>query len=158
MVSWILSIVFAFAFAPNVKGYLQENTGFHEFFSKMLSERMPETLYFERVVSADFIMTLTSFLLVIVASKLVFFLLISFLSKKSHGGVRGFIDGVLGLIMGFIKGVFIVSVLLAVMIPCISLYDSGLVHIVQSWLDSSYFAGTLYDNNILVLIVSDFMV
>ena len=164
MISWILSIVFAFAFAPKAKDYLLENTGLYAFIEKMLTDKLAEALYFRGVAeaaggaAADFLFTLIAFLIVVFIAKLVFFLFISLLSKRSNGGVRGFIDGVLGLVMGFIRGVFIVSALLAIMIPALSLYDSGLVLTAQGWLDSSYFAGTLFDNNILVLIVRDFLV
>ena len=164
MISWILSIVIAFAFAPKAEEYLLANTGLYGNIEKLLQERITEAVYFRGVAeaagnaAADFLFTLISFLLVVFAVKLIFFVLVSLLSKKSHGGVRGFIDGILGLIMGFVKGVFIVSALLAIMIPALSLFDSGLVSIVQGWLDTSYFAGTLFDNNILVLIVRDFLV
>ena len=164
MISWLLSVVFAFAFAPKAKVYLLENTGFYAVIQKALQDRLTEAVYFGGLAeaagtaAADFLFTLMAFLLVIFAAKLAFYLIIKFLSKKSNGGVRGFIDGVLGLIMGLIKGLFIVSALLAIMIPVLSIWDKGLVPVIQGWLDSSYFTGTLYDNNILVLIVRDFLV
>ncbi|MCL1808730.1 MAG: CvpA family protein [Clostridiales bacterium] len=182
MAGWILSIVIAFAFAPKLSVFLTEKTGIYDSMNNALSERFADAASVDRVAHglpdilrdmaeslarqttetaaatvANLFFASVSFLLVIIAVKLVFFLLVSLLSKRGNSGVRGFVDGVLGLLMGLVKGAFIVFVLLAVMIPVTGLFDAKFTSVIIGWLDSSYFAGTLYDNNILVLIVRDFL-
>ena len=182
MVGWILSIVLAFVWTPKVNDFLRANTDFYDNLHKSLSGRLGDVIEINDLAAgfpellrttinsiaklaadsagatlADLIFAIATFLLTLLMIKLILFLLISLLSKKFHSGVRGVIDGFLGLIIGFVKGAFIVFVLLAVMIPVISFFDAGLVAAVSEHLASSRIAGTLYDNNILVLIVRDFL-
>jgi uncharacterized protein YacL len=106
----------------------------------------------------DLLFTVISFLIIIAVVKFVFLSIIVLLSKKHANGVRGVVDGIFGLFFGFVKGVFMVFVLLAVMIPVMGLFDAKFIDIIISWLDSSYFAGSLYDNNFIALIVRDFLI
>lgn len=183
MIGWALSIVLAFVWAPKLKELLLEKTGIYDSIYRTLSERFTDAVSVERVAAslpsvlkdmvdslaklasnaaasnaADFFFTVTAFLLVVIAVKLILSLFISLLSKKYHGGVRGVIDGIFGLLIGFIKGIFIVFVLLALMIPVLGLFDSQLINVANETLDASYFARTLYDNNALALIIRDFLV
>jgi hypothetical protein len=74
----------------------------------------------------------------------------SLFSKKHNDGIIGFLDGSFGLIAGAIKGLLLIFILLALLVPVISLSSgNGLA----SALEASRIAGTLYDNNYLLLIV-----
>lgn len=179
---WLLSIALAFTFAPKLSGFLAENTGLYDALRENLSSHFADTVNITRISQslpsvlkdliesltkqaadtasvsvANLFFTIVTFLIVIITVKFVFFLLILLLSKQGKGGAGGMIDGALGLFMGFIKGIFITFSLLAVLIPLIGLVDANLSCEISGMLDSSYFSGTLYDNNILVLIVRDFL-
>ena len=183
MAGWIISIVAAFVLASKFKTFLLGNTDLYGRIHSSLANRFTDAISIDRISAtlptvlkdlidsltrqaaeaastsvANLFFTLIAFLIVMSAIKLILFLLLLLLSKRHNGGARGIIDGILGLLMGFIKGVFAVSVLLAVMIPLTGLFDAALSRTLTGWLDSSYFAGTLYDNNILILIVRDFLV
>ena len=172
MIGWIAAIVISFVWTPAAKEFLLENTDLYDFIYTAISERLTDAAGAMRVSAAlpglitdmaaasvsDFLFTVLAFLLVIIAVKIVFLLLIKLLSKKYHSGMRGIFDGSLGLIVGFVKGICITFILLAVLIPVLGLIDSGFVDVVRGWLDSSYFSGTLYDANIFVLIIRDFLV
>jgi len=182
MIGWIVSIVMAFVWTPHVKEFLLENTGLYASVHSNLTDKFADPAGINRMAAtlpdilkdmiaslsrltaevaatavSDFIFTILSFLLIVIGIKLVFVLLVALLSKKNNGGVRGIVDGILGLVVGFVRGIFVVFVMLALMIPILSLFDSGLVTAVCNQLDSSYFAGTLYDSNIIALIARDFL-
>jgi len=182
-IGWIISLVLAFVWTPKASGFLLENTNLYERIHGAMSVKFADAFAVERLAAtlpsllkdmisslsrlaseaaanavSDFLFAVTAFLLMVILIKLALFFLISLLSKKKNAGFRGVIDGLLGLIMGFIKGIFVVFVLLAIMIPILGIFDTGLASAVCDSLDSSYFARTLYDNNIFVLVVRDFLV
>ena len=182
-VGWIVALVLAFVWSSSASLFLHEHTNIYDIIHKAMSAKFADAFAIERLSAtlpgllkemisslsrlateiatdavSDFLFAVTAFLMLVLLIKLGLYLLTALLSKKHHGGFRGFIDGSLGLVMGFIKGIFVVFVLLAVMIPALGIFDSGLASVVCDWLDSSYFARSLYDNNIIVLVVRDFIV
>ena len=180
--SWLLSLILAFLLTPRLRDHIVSGTEFYDSLNESITERLdtvagagnlsadlPRILRYAvddaahqavSAVSASIsylLVTIISFLIIVFAAKLVFFVVMLALSKKYVSGARGFFDGVAGLVFGFVKGALLVFILLVVMIPFLSLFDSGLTETVGIWLDSSYFAGSLYDNNFLALIVRDFL-
>jgi uncharacterized membrane protein required for colicin V production len=174
---WILSIVLSFAWYEQVENFLRAKTNFYDSIYNRIAGQvaaegpsaastftadMPLILQefidsiknsmAAAIVSgvADFIFKVLCFLLVVVAVRFVFLLLTSLLSKKHNEGFLGFIDGVFGLLAGAIKGLLLVFMLLALLVPVISL-SSG--NGIASALEASRIAGILYDNNYLLLIV-----
>ena len=102
-------------------------------------------------------MTVLCFILILLAVKFVLFLLTLALSKRENKGFAGFVDGVLGLIAGMIKGIIFVFLFLALLLPAINLISPASTQLVLGSLESSSFARTLYDSNFIVLILNDFM-
>jgi len=179
---WIVAIICAFVWTPRMKDFLISNTGLYDVVHSALSERFtgasgsgnlssdfPRMLQ-ETVDSlirqatdaastalADLVFTIVSFLIVLFTVKFVIFLIVLAFSKQNAEGVRGAIDGTFGLVFGFVKGVFLVFVLLALMIPLMGIFDSNFVDTIAGWLDSSFFARSLYDNNFLALVFRDFL-
>ena len=180
--SWIAAIVLAFMWKPRVSEFLIENTGIYESVNQALTERIADTVNINNI-SAEFprimretvdslilqaasaastalcslIFTVISFLIVVFAVKFVFFIIILLFSKRYSDGAAGFIDGFAGLVFGFIRGAFLIFVLLAALIPFLGLFDARLTEFIGNSLDSSFVAGSLYDNNFLALIVRDFL-
>ena len=99
---------------------------------------------------SGFLFNVISFLLVVLAVRLVFLLLASLLGKKNQDGVIGFVDGILGLAAGALKGILLIFFLLALLVPVITL--SGGDFLTES-LVASKIAGPLYDNNLILLII-----
>jgi len=184
MVGWLTSIVLAFLWTPTVRAYLFENTGLYDAFHRTISARfasassiehmsadfprllsatidniLNQTTYAASTAITDLLFNIVSFLIVLFAIKLVFFVIILLFSKKntSKRSIFGVVDGLLGLILGFVKGVLLVFVLLAVMIPVVGFFDGGLVNAISNNLDASFVARSLYDNNFLALIFRDFL-
>ena len=174
---WILSIVIGFAWYAKVEDYLRTKTNFYDSIYEKIADRvaaegssaavsfttnMPSILqeFIDSIKNsvataitsgvADFLFKVICFLLVVVAIRLIFLLLSSFLSKKHNEGFLGFVDGVFGLFAGAIKGLLLVFLLLALLVPVISLSSGDSF---AASLESSRIAGILYDNNYLLLIV-----
>jgi len=179
-VGWILSIVLSFVWYPKVSMFLKEKTGFYETINARLAERIstsntdtanqvlngiPDVLK-EAVDTAanalaksfanglsDVLFSVISFLIVAIGIKLIFLVLTSLFSKRSNNGLTGFFDGVFGAAFGGLKGIVLVLILLALLIPIINLTSSEFL---QNALDSSHFAKSLYDGNPLFSIFNLF--
>ena len=181
--SWIIALVLAFIWTPRVRDFLFLDTNLYHSVQATIGERLSEitnihgitanlprilresvdrlagrTLSEAEVLLSDILFTIISFIAIFFAVKLLFFIIVLLFSKKYSDGVSGVLDGISGLIMGFIKGILLVFALLTAMIPVLSMFDTGLVETVIGWLDESQLAGTLYDNNFLALILRDFLV
>ncbi len=174
---WLLSIVLGFVWYGWVENFLRTKTNFYFTIYDKIADRVAEegtsaaTSFTENMPSilqeladsiknsvasaiasgvADFLFKIICFLLVVVSLRLVFLLLSSLLSKKHNDGFLGFVDGVFGLLAGSVKGLLLIFLLLALLIPVMSLSSGdGL----SSALESSKIAGVLYDNNYLLLLV-----
>lgn len=182
-VDWLLAAVAAFIWSPNLSEYLQENTDLFSWLYGKISDKFAESLGNATIsfnvlpkVLADSLNSVASdlsgslalrlsnalfmvfsFILIVLAVKLVLWLVLGLLSKKHNGGFVGFVDGACGLAAGFVRGMFIVFVLLAVMLPLVSLLSPENIEKASDMLDSAIIAGDLYDNNLLLVIVRDCM-
>ena len=75
------------------------------------------------------------------------------LSKDYAGGFRGFFDGFFGLVFGLIKGMVIVFLFLLVLMPVANIVSPDLTTSVVHQLDTSMFAQTLYNNNVILILI-----
>jgi len=180
---WIIALLLAFVLTPRMRDFLYSNTDLYQSLHQGFGERIAEAtnahgitanlprLFRESAdrvahqttgVASEFlgniVFSIISFLAVLFLVKLIFFVIILILSKKYATGMAGVLDGISGMIFGLIKSAFLIFALLTVMIPVLSMFDTGFVDTVSGWLDSSYFAGTLYDNNFLTVLLRDFVI
>ncbi len=102
----------------------------------------------------NLIFNIIGFLAVAVAIKLVLMTLTYLFSKEKNGGLIGGADGFFGLLAGALKGVILVYILLALMVPVTSL--SGSTFLIDQ-LDGSMVGSYLYDNNMILKIVKGFL-
>lgn len=178
---WILAILAGFAGAGSLTEQLALHTMLDENIYAKLSEKL--TLSFDAATTSadslplilgqavdtattaaaealaqqlgDLIMAIAAFLLIVFVIKLLCFLLVRLLSRKKNKSFIGFFDGLLGLIAGAIKGVLVVFLFLMILLPAVNLMAPESTELVMTALDSSRMAGTLYDANFLVLILSN---
>lgn len=169
-----------FFFTPSVKAHLISADYFYTSINEKLLNKMPgvisadsfeenglplilrefingvTTTISENMAAAftDLLMTIISFLMVVILVKLVLNLMIIMISKKNNDGVTGFFDGFLGLVFGFVKGMIILYLILAVMIPVINLASPDHTFALLTSLDSSVIAKDLYNNNPLLLLTN----
>lgn len=174
---WLLAIILGFAWYPRVEAFLIENTNLYNIVNEKIQGRVTEqgtsivdpvsdnipTILKGVIDTAEdavtsvltdglsgFLFHMISFLAIVIFIRLIFLLISSLLSKKHHDGLIGFIDGFLGLLAGALKGIILIFILLALMVPAISLYSGDFL---VNGLAESRVAYTLYDNNLILLII-----
>lgn len=94
------------------------------------------------------------FIAMAILIRIAFLIISSIVGVRRGRGLTGFADGFLGMIMGAVRGILLIFIFLAVLIP-ISNLSSGMT--ISTALETSFFAGTLYDNNLLLLIIKDLL-
>lgn len=99
-------------------------------------------------------LVILSFLIIFFAVKLICFFITTAFSKGHNDGFIGFVDGMLGLIAGGIKGILLVFLFLMLLMPCLNLMSPASTEVALRGLENSYIAGTLYDANFLMLVLS----
>ena len=102
-----------------------------------------------------FFLTVISFFLIVIGLRLVIGLLKSGFSKKSRYGFRGFVDWLLGLIMGIVLGIINVMIFLALLPAVLGIFCPDMSESLVSWFSGSYAAQDLYDNNLLLVLMRD---
>lgn len=78
--------------------------------------------------------------------------LLFFISKRSGSGIFSGVDGFFGLITGIIKGVIIVFISLAVLIPINGLLNLPLL---TDLIQQSKLVKILYENNVIMLFIKN---
>lgn len=102
----------------------------------------------------NLIFNILGFLAVAAVIKLFLMTLTFLFSKEKNGGFIGGVDGFFGLLAGALKGVILVYILLALMVPVTSL--SGSTFLIGQ-LDGSLLGSYLYDNNLILRLVKGFL-
>ena len=169
------SLVAAFLFRKPVQGLISDNTMLDENFYNTIFENVSTSLgpadtlpliLTDKINSAaddtaamiaqnltDFALQIISFFAIFIVVKLLCYIIISIFSRRNNEGFVGFFDGLLGLIAGFIKGILITFVSLALLAPGMNLMSPASAEIFMTALDNSYIAKTLYDANFLLLVL-----
>lgn len=168
MSGWLLSVILAFLWHPYVSDYLIANTKLYHGVSESISGNLAiENPAFEESLSnfpplisdliqstattitqslstriSDIIFTLLCFFLVIILLKIFFFMLVRLFSKDSNDGFIGSIDSFFGLIAGTLKGLLLVFIVLALIVPVTAILGntSALDYVNESFIGSLLFA------------------
>lgn len=182
-VGWLLAVLMGFIWSPKLCILLNEKTklpeslenAFYSRFSESFStadetlQQLPsilssliqrtETAFVSQAAQtmADLCLSILAFLLTALAVKLLLWVLTETLSRKQNHGFTGLADGILGLAAGFLRGVLIVFFGLALLVPLCSFLAPETSSSIMGTLSGSMFAKDLYDNNLLMLIVRDFI-
>ncbi|MDR2771815.1 MAG: CvpA family protein [Clostridiales Family XIII bacterium] len=182
---WLLSIVAAVIVYPYVSNWLSANTELYDNIRRGLEERFSahtsakagailEDLPNVIAKAADDLVStfavsvadgvaavcfrVSVYLALVLAIKLAAFLLTFLFSKRSRGrGIIGGIDGFLGLVFGAVRAMLIIFVLLALILPVSLLISEPANTAVSNALFASMFAGELYNNNPLLLLIGNLL-
>ena len=100
--------------------------------------------------------TVLVFLGLFIILKLVFWLVLRMFSKEYNDGVMNFFDGLFGLVFGFVKGMLLVFIFLALLVPVGSMLSPGFTETMVGSLDNALIAKDLYDNNFILLLLRSF--
>ncbi len=102
----------------------------------------------------NLIFNILGFLTVVLAIKLFLMILTILFSKEKNSGLVGAMDGFLGLLAGAVKGIILIYILLALMVPITSLSEGAFL---IGQLDGSVLGSYLYDNNLVLKMVKGFL-
>lgn len=182
----VASLVLGFLFCDDVRDWLLEKTGLglwlegklqaeistavtstwegselYQMLPRLLQEQTAElggSLAGEGALRLTHILlTLLSFFLIVLGVSLAASFLNRIFSKQYAGGFFGCMDWILGGLMGIINGFIFVFVFLAAITPLTAMFMPDLSETLTASFAESRIAGSLYDNNLLLLIFNDFI-
>ncbi|MGN0711259.1 MAG: CvpA family protein [Anaerovoracaceae bacterium] len=179
---WFVSLALSFFLTPAFKAFLMDNTDCYGQIYGRINEKVSLMLTPSEMQSdlpsiiqnsfAEFFNTLSdslsdalallslsvlSFLLLTLIFNLVFCIFSRACSKKHNHGIIGALDGFLGMLLGFIKGLVFVFLLLALLVPVSSMASPEAAASVFETLENSVIASELYNNNLIMLIIQDLL-
>ena len=176
-VGWILSIVLGFIWYPQLKDFLIEHTNYYVSMQDAVGSRLddaagtaiteifgniPDVLARAFIAASETLtssladtitnlfFSIISLVIIMAGIKLIFWILIQLFSKTKNEGFTGFVDGVLGFGFGLLKGVLLILVLMALMVPISNFADTSFF---TEAIDQSQVAKVLYNANPILLFV-----
>lgn len=174
--SWVISVILAFLWTPKVNAFLRTETELYKNLLNRLTDKLrlesassTDSVFaqFPQVIRdtistaantvadslagslADALLSLLSFLLVILTVKLILMLLSSMFSHQDRGGFLGWLDHMAGLAFGTIKGMILICVLVAALVPANNLLGGQWIN---QQLEESVVTQYIYENNPLFVI------
>lgn len=177
---WFVCLILGVVFCDQVKALYMEHTVLDEHILAAMEEQFAETatgsstyqampdLFSGRLgdvttaVSHELaasvtgiLLTIISFLTIVIGIKVVCFLLAHLFSKKHNDGVVGFFDGFMGFIFGAVRGLLLVFLFFTLLVPLLSLVLPDFSAAILTSLDQSVLSHYLYEENILLIPVRD---
>lgn len=178
LLKWLAVMVLGIVLTGPIKNCLIENTTIDDWLNSRLGESMvtttnldlPEFLpnamsnsietaneslaYSVANSVVGIFMTLIALLLLIITIGVITAILSSIFSKKHNAGnLIGATDGLIGLVFGIARGALIVFIFLALLVPIAGLFFPEQVPSLSDSLNSSFFAGKVYDGNPLLILL-----
>ena len=103
--------------------------------------------------------TYSVLMMVLIAAvvKLVLWLITMAFSRRNNDGFTGIPDGILGMSVGFLRGILILFVIFALLVPVTSMMSPETATSVMASLESSSIAYDFYDNNLLLLVINSIL-
>lgn len=176
-VGWILSIVLGFIWYPQLKDFLIDNTNYYFSMKDAVTgrldaaagaaitetfENIPDVLVRAFIAASETLsssladtitnlfFSLISLVMIVAGIKLIFWILIQLFSKTKNEGFTGFVDGILGFGFGLLKGILLILILMALMVPISNFADTSFF---TEAIDQSQVAKILYNANPILLFV-----
>lgn len=179
-VQWFVCMLAGFFLCTPIKAYLIDHTtldeAIHNYILDQISTTIEESpayqsvpdlfgtwlqregsgfLYGSSAVLTNITLTVLTFLLIVLTIKIVSSILILLFSKEYHDGVIGCLDSVLGFLFGAVRGVLLLLLLFALMVPVLTLVPETLSTVLKIAIDQSMIASVLYDDNLLLILLRD---
>lgn len=177
---WFICIIAGFFLCTPIKGYLIAHTTLDEaihsyiidqihttieesapyqsmpdLFSSWLQDGRSGFLYGSSASLTDIVLTVLAFLLVILTVKIAGSILVLLFSKEYHKGLIGCLDGILGFGFGAVRGVLLLLILFALLVPVLTLLPDTLSTALKTAIDQSMVASVFYDDNLLLILLRD---
>lgn len=177
---WFVCIVAGFFLCTPIKAYLTDHTALDEaihnyildqirttieesaayqsvpdLFGSWLQREGSDFLYGSCAALTNITLTVLTFLLAVLALKFVSGILVLLFSKEYHDGVIGCLDSILGFLFGMVRGILLLLLLFALMVPVLTLIPGPLSATIKAAMDQSMIASVLYDDNLLLILLRD---
>lgn len=182
-VGWVGALVLAYLLTPPISGLLKENTGLYSWLASIVrakfdvsldaietaSKSIPSSVALTiestssnlvDAVTEQFTLvfgTILVFVGLFVILKIVLWLLLRLLSKEYRDGFANFFDGLLGMVFGLLRAAIFILILMALLLPVTNLLSTGLTDFLNAQLESSVFAGSIYNENILLMLIQNYL-
>ena len=178
-VGWIAAVAIAYLLTPSTTDLLEKHSPWYDKVYDLVASRFSGSLnaideamdYFPQAIQptitdysnnivdgiaksfTDIFFTVLVFAGIFVLVKILLWILLHLLSKDYRDGAVNKVDGVFGFLFGLFRGVIIIAVLLALLLPAANLLSQGAVDWVTHQIDHSFITEPLYENNILLIIL-----
>ena len=176
-VGWILSIVLGFIWYPQLKAFLIDHTTYYGSMRDTVGARLdiaagnaitetfeniPDVLERAFLAASETLTTsladtitnlffsIVSLVAIVALIKLLFWILIQLFSKSKNDGFTGFVDGLMGFGFGIVKGLLLILILMALMVPVSNFADTSFF---TDAIEQSQVAKILYHANPILLFV-----
>lgn len=106
---------------------------------------------------AALFLTILSFFLILVGIRLLASAAERLFSHKERRGFIGISDRLLGLLFGIVIAIFNILLFLALLLPLVGIVVPSWSETLPQWFEGSYFAKDIYDNNLLLILIRDFI-
>lgn len=141
VLGWIIGVAAGFMLAGTASEYIADNhmtvSGTDDISLKMI--------------------TVISFITIVLIVKLILHIIVRPAARSKKHGLLKLPDRILGMAVGGIKGIVVIFLLMTILVPVINFADTEYSVWLTNTLQDSYIAGTLYDNNLLLLMLQDFI-
>ena len=138
---WIIAVAAGFILAGTAADYLEKNMAAYHMQGNASDAVSPQVI------------TVIAFVIIVLLVKLMLHIFVRPASRSKKHSVLKLPDMLLGMAIGGAKGIVVVFVFMAVLVPIIAFAEPQTSARLVQELDDSYIAGTLYDNNLLLLIM-----
>ena len=170
---WFLSLIPALIFCSTVKSFLISETDLTSSLCRVIHVQFPadylpdaampwlkaalaEVESETELALVSMLISVISFLIIIILSKVIISVFVMIFSKKHHDGATGFIDSIMGFGAGILRGLFYVLLIFILFIPLFSLWMPDLGTAVSEAAADSLIAGAFYNHNILLTVLEIF--
>ena len=101
---------------------------------------------------ANVVISIATFLLIMIIIRILLKIIVKPSSRKEERSLLTSFDKNAGLLIGFVEGVIFAFLFLALLVPVTNLSSPEFSSMIMDQLRNSWFAGALYDNNLLTLV------
>lgn len=180
---WFVCIICGFIFCGRMKDLLMDYTELDESIAAMIKDHIQTTIEESSTYHAlpdlfggfmesqaetaagstaeaitSSLLTVIAFLAVVFGIKIIAFAIVRLFSRRYNEGLTGVVDGFLGFLFGIARGLILILVFYALLVPVLSLLWPGLSEAITGAIDDAYLAKLLYDENVLLILVRDLFV
>lgn len=99
------------------------------------------------------LMSVISFLILVLGIKLVSRLILMLFSKQNNKGLTGFVDGLAGFAFGAVRGLFLIFIFLGLLVPILTLINPDFSQLAMDDFSKSKAGDFLYQNNLMLMVL-----